>query len=91
MPGPLEQRIVLLLLRRLVLVGLVALLLVLHARLLILLGGLAGLRGIRGIVRLGSSNIDVGHRIIFLIFNSEIFPGRLMNCARKQILQVRQR
>ena len=52
---------VLLLLRRLVLIGLAVLL----TRLLILLGSLAGLQGIRGLVWLGGSNVDSGHRISF--------------------------
>jgi hypothetical protein len=56
---------VLLLLRRLVLIGLAVLLLVLLNRLLILLGSLAGLQGIRGLAWLGGSNVDSGHRISF--------------------------
>ena len=69
---------VLLLLRRLVLIGLAVLLLVLLTRLLILLGSLAGLQGIRGLVWLGGSNVDSGHRISFAIQ-----PGNISGQACK--------
>jgi hypothetical protein len=75
--APFEWRILLPLLRRLVLVGLVTLLLVLLARLLILLGSLAGRGGIRGLVRLRSSNIDPGHRMIFRISTRKYFSADL--------------
>ena len=69
---------VLLLLRRLVLIGLAVLLLVLLNRLLILLGSLAGLQGIRGLVWLGGSNVDSGRRISFAIQ-----PGNISGQACK--------
>ncbi len=68
---------VLLLLRRLVLIGLPVLLLVLLTRLMILLGSLAGLRRIRGLVWLGGSNVDGGHRIIFRISTQKYFRAGL--------------
>jgi hypothetical protein len=67
-------RSLLLLLRRLVLVGLVVLLLVLAGLLLVLLGGLLAIGGLRGgLIRLSCSNIDVGHRIIFRISTQKYF------------------
>jgi hypothetical protein len=42
-----------------------------------LLGILAGLGGIGGLVRLGSSNIDVGHGMIFRISTRKYFRGDL--------------
>ena len=64
--GPFEWRVALFLLRRLVFVGLAALLVVVLARLLVLLARLLCLVLARLVLlRLGGRNIDTCHRIIF--------------------------
>jgi hypothetical protein len=66
--GPSRWRVLLLLLRRFVLVGLIVLLL------LVLLGGLLPVGGLgRGLVGLSSSNIDLRHRTIFRISTQRYF------------------
>lgn len=72
--GPSDGAFLLLLLRRFV--GLVVLLLVLLAGLLVLLAGLLPVRGLRRCrIRLRSSNIDLGHRIIFRISTQKYFQA----------------
>jgi hypothetical protein len=63
---PIDWRVGLFLMRRLVFVGF-ATLLVLLTRLLSLLGVHAALGGIRGVIRIRCSKIDVGHAIFFRI------------------------